>query len=192
MKRLILCCLVAACAHHDDKAGKPAPGPASGAPQPAAAARLVVTSPAFANGADIPAEHTCEGGDVSPPLAWSGAPAGTKAFAVIVDDPDAPDPAAPQPPAFVHWVVAKIPASATSLAAGAVPPGVALGQTDFDKAAWGGPCPPKGKHRYYFRVYALDADVGDAGISKSDLLNAMQGHILAQGELVGMYQKKPR
>ena len=142
---------------------------------------LQVTSSAFAANAEIPAEFTCEGPDSQPPLAWSGAPAATKAYAVIVDDPDAPDPAAPKQ-TWVHLVAMT---SATSLGADAT-----LGTNDFGKTAWGGPCPPIGRHRYFFKVYALDAPVGQAGIRKDALLDQMKGHILAKGELIATYQKK--
>jgi len=154
--------------------------------------RLAVTSPAFADGAEIPQDHTCEGADIAPPLARSGAPAATKAFALIVDDPDAPDPDAPKR-TWVHWVLVGIPPTTTSLSAGAglhPPDGAADGKNDWGNAAWGGPCPPIGRHRYFFKIYALDAALGQPGMTKPELLAAIEGHILAEGELVGTYQKK--
>lgn len=153
------------------------------------AAALVVTSPAFAANGEIPTEYTCEGPDRSPPLAWSGAPEATKSYALIVDDPDAPDPAAPQR-TWVHWVVTGIPASVTGAGAGTPPANGVAGKNDFGTLAWGGPCPPVGRHRYFFKVYALDTKIANPGITKTDLIAAMQGHVLAQGELVGTYQKK--
>ena len=157
--------------------------------QPAARAGggLAITSPAFSAGADMPSEYTCEGANVSPELHWTGAPAATKAFALIVDDPDAPDPAKPQR-TWVHWVVPSLTASATSVAKGARPGTV--GKNDWGKTEWGGPCPPIGRHRYFFKLYALDADVGKPGMTKAELLGAIKGHQLAYAELIGTYQKK--
>lgn len=153
-------------------------------PDPPAPAALAVTSPAFAQGAAIPAKYTCEGANVAPPLAWSGAPARTQSFAVIVDDPDAPSGT------WVHWVVAGIPASVTSLPeGGALPAGAVDGTNDFGKTAWGGPCPPSGRHHYHFKIYALDAAVGGRGMTKAQLLAVIQDHVLARGELIGTYQK---
>jgi Raf kinase inhibitor-like YbhB/YbcL family protein len=158
--------------------------------EPSAAARLAVSSPAFAAGAAIPSEHTCEGADQAPALAWSGAPAATRTFAVIVDDPDAPDPAAPKQ-TWVHWVVVDLPAATAGLpTGGALPQGAAAGKNDFGNTAWEGPCPPIGRHRYVFKLYALDVTIGKAGITKPELLAAMAGHVLARGELIGTYQKQ--
>ncbi|HUJ63230.1 MAG TPA: YbhB/YbcL family Raf kinase inhibitor-like protein [Kofleriaceae bacterium] len=185
MKRLLALSLVVACGH-EEAGGK-------GADQPElapGAAKLSVTSTAFAEGAEIPIDHTCEGADIAPALAWSGAPAQTRAFAIVVDDPDAPDPAAPKQ-TWVHWVVVGLPASATSLpAGGALPAGAAAGTNDFGKAAWGGPCPPIGRHRYVFKVYALDAALGQPGMTKKQLLAAIAGHVIGAGQLIGTYQKK--
>ena len=155
------------------------------------ATALTLTSSAFAPNGDIPTVHTCEGADTSPPLAWSGAPAATKSFALIVDDPDAPDPAAPKQ-TWVHWVVFDLPATTTSLAAGAaLPPGARSGRNDYGHDRWNGPCPPIGRHRYFHELYALDVSLGDAGpINKASLEKAMRDHVLAQAELVGTYQKK--
>jgi Raf kinase inhibitor-like YbhB/YbcL family protein len=149
---------------------------------------MTLSSPAFAPGAEIPSTHTCEGADTPPVLAWSGAPAGTRSFALIVDDPDAPDPQAPKM-TWVHWVVFGIPASATGLSAGNALGKV--GKNDWGKAAWGGPCPPIGRHRYFFKLYALDVALdGLATANKPALEAAMKGHIMGQAELVGTYQKK--
>jgi len=158
----------------------------------APAATIKVTSPAFAAGAEIPTVHTCEGKDVSPPLAWTGVPAGAKSLALVVDDPDAPDPRAPKR-VWVHWVVAGLPAATKGLQADAsrdLPGGATLGTNDWGKAAWGGPCPPIGRHRYFFKLYALDIAMAATGKSKADLLHAIDGHVLARGELIGTYQKK--
>jgi Raf kinase inhibitor-like YbhB/YbcL family protein len=159
-------------------AGEPAGEP----PEPTAAVTLAVTSTAFAAGAALPAELTCQGANTSPPLAWSGAPATTKAFAIVVDDPDAPRGT------WVHWVLANIPATTTSLAAGASAGDA--GKTDFGTTGYGGPCPPSGRHRYRFKVYALDAaPLGGAGATKAELLAAIAGHVVARGELDGTYEK---
>ncbi|MCR4338858.1 MAG: YbhB/YbcL family Raf kinase inhibitor-like protein [Gemmatimonadaceae bacterium] len=154
---------------------------------------ITVVSAAFAPNAEIPARFTCEGEDISLPLAWSGAPAKTKSFALISDDPDAPDPKAPKM-TYVHWVLYDIPVSVTSLGEGAsthLPAGVREGLNDWKRTGWGGPCPPIGRHRYFFKLYALDTALGDLGSpTKAALEKAMEGHILAQGELVGTYQKR--
>lgn len=154
---------------------------------------ITVVSTAFAPNAEIPARFTCEGEDISLPLTWSGAPAKTKSFALISDDPDAPDPKAPKM-TYVHWVLYDIPVSVTSLGEGAsthLPAGVREGLNDWKRTGWGGPCPPIGRHRYFFKLYALDTTLGDLGSpTKAALEKTMQGHILAQGELVGTYQKR--
>jgi Raf kinase inhibitor-like YbhB/YbcL family protein len=152
-----------------------------------------LTSSAFHNEASIPEAYTCEGADVSPPLAWTGAPAGTKSFALIVDDPDAPDPKAPKM-TWVHWVIVDLPAASTGLAQGAsraLPAGAREGVNDWKRAAWGGPCPPIGRHRYFFKLYALDTTLPAlSSPSKPELEQAMQGHVLAQAQLMGTYLKK--
>lgn len=157
------------------------------------AAALTLTSTAFADGGAMPKRHTCEGQDVSPPLAWSGVPAGTKSFALIVDDPDAPDPKAPKR-TWVHWVLYDIPASATALPEGGVlPAGTRQGRNDWGRTGYGGPCPPIGRHRYFHKLYALDIVLGDLGEpAKGELENAMKGHVLAESVLMGTYEKGQR
>jgi len=155
---------------------------------------MQLTSSAFAPNTDIPSLHTCEGRDQSPPLAWSGVPAGTKSLALIVDDPDAPDPAAPQR-TWVHWVLYNLPPDAAGLAAGvlpaALPAGTREGLNDWQRTGYGGPCPPVGRHRYFHKLYALDTVLPVLQpATKAALEKAMQGHILAQVELVGCYRKK--
>lgn len=151
-----------------------------------------ITSPAFDHQGMIPAKYTCEGSDISPPLAWGNIPENAKSLVLIVDDPDAPDPAAPRR-TWVHWILYDIPPSLTSLAEGAadhLPPGIREGMNDFRRTRYGGPCPPVGKHRYFFKLYALDTTLaGVTHIDKTGLEKAMQGHILSKSELVGLYQK---
>jgi Raf kinase inhibitor-like YbhB/YbcL family protein len=151
-------------------------------------------SPSFEPQGEIPAKQTCEGGDASPALTWSDAPAGTKSFALIVDDPDAPDPRAPKT-TWVHWVVYDIPAAANALPEGAtaaaLPAGTREGINDFKHAGYGGPCPPIGRHRYFHKLYALDVVLGDLRTpTKAALEKAMAGHVLAEAQLVGTYEKK--
>jgi len=152
---------------------------------------MELSSSAFAANADIPSLYTCEGRDQSPPLAWSGVPPGTKSLALIVDDPDAPDPAAPRM-TWVHWVVYNLPPDTPGIAAGAKPPaGARDGINDWQREGYGGPCPPIGRHRYFFKLYALDTVLQPLKpATKSALEKAMQGHVLAQAELVGYYRKK--
>jgi Raf kinase inhibitor-like YbhB/YbcL family protein len=152
---------------------------------------LTLKSSAFQANGEIPREYTCDGGDSSPPLDWSGAPSGTKTFALIVDDPDAPDPKAPKM-TYVHWVLYDMPASTTGLPKGgkSLPPGTREGVNDWKRTGYGGPCPPVGRHRYFHKLYALDVSLGDLRKpTKADLERAMRGHILAQAELVGTYQR---
>jgi Raf kinase inhibitor-like YbhB/YbcL family protein len=151
-------------------------------------------SPAFAPGGEIPSRYTCEGLDLSPPLAWSEPPPSTRSLALLVDDPDAPDPKAPQT-TWVHWVVLGIPVQGRQLVDGAgggrLPAGARNGLNDWKRADYGGPCPPIGRHRYFFKLYALDTSLSDlSSPTEADLARAMQGHILARAELIGTYQKK--
>lgn len=152
---------------------------------------LTVSSSAFAPGGSIPAKHTCEGGDVSPPLAIAGVPGGTKSLALVVEDPDAPDPAAPKR-VWTHWVAYDFPAETRALDEGAGNRAKLgrPGKNDWGETAYRGPCPPIGQHRYFFRVFALDTELGDLHEpSKADLLKAIDGHVLARGEVFGTYQK---
>jgi Raf kinase inhibitor-like YbhB/YbcL family protein len=153
---------------------------------------MQIRSPSFKPNGSIPLKFTCQGEDVSPKLEFGGVPAGAKSLALVVDDPDAPDPAAPKT-TWVHWVVYGLPANAEGLpeGAGALPHGARAGLNDWHKPGWGGPCPPVGRHRYFFKLYALDADLGDLKQpTKAALEQAMEGHILAKAELVGTYQKE--
>ncbi len=154
---------------------------------------LTIRSSAFAQGAAIPSLHTCEGKDVSPALEFSGAPAGAKSLALIVDDPDAPDPKAPKM-TWVHWVLYNLPPDCKSLpqAVGesALPSGTLPGLNDWKRAGYGGPCPPIGRHRYYFKLFALDTKFDDLGMpTKQRLERAFAGHVLEKAELMGTYQK---
>jgi Raf kinase inhibitor-like YbhB/YbcL family protein len=156
--------------------------------------QLKLTSSVFQDGAGIPALYTCEGEDLSPPLAWSGVPAEARSLALIVDDPDAPDPAAPKM-TWVHWVLYNLPAETTHLdqgvASSALPAGTLPGKNDWKRTGYGGPCPPIGRHRYFHKLYALDVKLPDLKQpTKDQLLQAMRGHVLAQVELVGTYQKQ--
>src|SRR5687767_1092564 len=155
---------------------------------------LMLESSAFPPNGEIPRKYTCEGEDVSPPLAWSGAPAGAKSFALIVDDPDAPDPRAPKT-TWVHWVAYNLPASAHALTEGAsrkLPAGARDGKNDWHRTGYGGPCPPIGRHRYFHKLYALEVELPDLREpTKAQLESAMKGHILEQVELIGTYQKQP-
>ena len=153
---------------------------------------FTLSSSAFAPSGAIPKRYTCDDANVSPPLAWSGAPAGTKSFALIVDDPDAPDPAAPKR-VYVHWVLYDIPPSTPGLPEGMtkaqLPKGAREGKNDFGNTGYGGPCPPIGRHRYFFKLYALDTMLGDLGAgTKADVEAAMRGHILEQAQVIGTYQ----
>jgi len=154
---------------------------------------FALTSSAFAHNGAIPRRHTCDGDDVSPPLAWTGVPDGARSLALIVDDPDAPDPKAPKM-TWVHWVLYDMPPGTTDLPEGGasrdLPAGTREGINDWKRTGYGGPCPPRGRHRYFCKLYALDVVLGDLGkITKSRLEAAMQGHVLAQAELVGTYER---
>jgi len=154
---------------------------------------LTLTSTAFAHNGEIPRRHTCQGEDVSVPLSWSGVPDGTRSLALIVDDPDAPDPRAPRM-TWVHWVLYNIPPSASGLKEAIrtddLPAGTREGLNDWKRTGYGGPCPPIGRHRYFHKLYALDTVLPDLEQpNKAALEQAMRGHILAQAELIGTYQK---
>jgi len=155
---------------------------------------MTLTSPSFEHQKEIPKKYTCDGEDVSPALQWSQAPEGTKSFVLIVDDPDAPDPASPKM-TWVHWVLYNIPATIASLPERVkdedLPKGTLQGLNDWKKTGYGGPCPPIGKHRYFHKLYALDVVLPDLKQpTKAKLEKAMEGHILSKAELVGLYQRK--
>jgi Raf kinase inhibitor-like YbhB/YbcL family protein len=148
-----------------------------------------LTSAAFAPGEPFPTRYTCDGDDVSPPLRWSAPPEGTQTLTLIVDDPDAPAGT------WVHWVLFNLPAGTRDLPE-AIPPDAELaggarhGNNSWKRLGYGGPCPPGGTHRYFFKLFALDTALNlDAGASKDDLLRAMQGHVLVQTELMGTYTR---
>ena len=153
--------------------------------------KLPLSSSAFADGKEIPVVHTCQGKDISPPLKWKDVPANAKSLALIADDPDAPLGT------WVHWVIYDLPTTTVELAENVersqyLPWGAKQGITDFQRLGYGGPCPPAGKpHRYFFKLYALDAVTGlKPGATKKELLKAMEGHILAEGQLMGTYQRR--
>lgn len=149
-----------------------------------------ISCPAFADQGMIPPVYTCDGSDVSPPLEWSEPPEGTRSLALVSDDPDAPGMT------WVHWVLFNIPADARKLEenapkTGNLENGSRQGVTDFGRVGYGGPCPPSGTHRYYFKIYALDTVLTlSAGIKKEDLLKAMKGHVLSEAQLMGKYARK--
>jgi Raf kinase inhibitor-like YbhB/YbcL family protein len=154
--------------------------------------QFTITSPAFTDGQPIPSQYTCDGEDKSPPLTWEGIPPGTQSFVLIVDDPDAPDPQAPRM-TWVHWVLYNLPASCThlgeSVQASNLPQGTKEGVNDWKRTGYGGPCPPVGRHRYFHKLYALDVELADLGAAnKSQVEKAMEGHVLAEAQLVGTYQ----
>ncbi len=157
------------------------------------AAALAISSPAFAQNTAIPAKYTCQGDDISPALEWPAPPGGTKSLALIVDDPDAPGGT------WVHWVVYNLPPDARGLPESAsqgkskqanLPQDAVQGKNSFNRTNYGGPCPPSGEHHYRFHLYALDAAITGENLNKADLLKAMDGHILGEGELVGLYKKQ--
>lgn len=154
---------------------------------------LTLQTPAFSHQGNMDSKYTCEGQDVSPALSWSNIPAGTKSLAIIVDDPDAPDPAAPKM-TYVHWILYNIPTSVSNLSEDVkstnLPSGTKEGKNDWGKTGYGGPCPPIGRHRYFFKLYALDTVLPDLNEpTKAALEQAMQGHILGQTQIIGTYQK---
>ena len=150
---------------------------------------MQISSPAFDEGAMIPPKYTCDDLDISPPIKWSEAPEGKKTFALICDDPDAPMCT------WVHWVIYNIPADSNELAENLpatenLPDGSLQGRNDFGRIGYGGPCPPGGTHRYFFKLYALDVKLDvTAGMTKSELLSAVEGHVLAEGQLMGRYKR---
>ena len=171
--------LVAACSRAEDATERGSP------------VAMKLSSPAFVEGKAVPVKHAGQGEDVSPALKWEGAPEGVKSFAMICDDPDAPVGT------WVHWIIWNIPGTAKELTEHVasmkeLPDGARQGMNDFRRIGYGGPMPPPGKaHRYYFKLYALDASVGLApGATKADLLKAMDGHIVAQAQLMGTYQRR--
>ena len=151
---------------------------------------IKITSSAFEDGGLIPAKYTCDGADVSPPLQWDAVPEGTRSIALICDDPDAPMGT------WVHWVLFNLPSDAKELAENipteeTLPNGAKQGVNDFGRIGYGGPCPPGGTHRYFFKIYALDTEVDlQAGADKRRLLKTMEGHILGQGQLIGKYKRQ--
>ena len=154
---------------------------------------LSLMSPVFTHQGAIPKNYTCQGKDISPALRWDGAPNGTQSFALIIDDPDAPDPAAPKR-VWVHWVLYNIPAKVNGLpeavTATTLPAGTREGTNDWERVGYGGPCPPIGRHRYFHKLYALDTVLPDLKQpTKAALEKAMEGHVLEKVELIGTYQK---
>jgi len=176
---------VAGCSDPKDPPGPPAP---TAEAEEVTMMTLEVKSEAFEHEARIPARHTCDGEDVSPALSWSGAPEGTVCYALVMDDPDAPVGT------WVHWVAWNIaepglPEGIPAEAGGAG--GLRQGQNSWPRAGYGGPCPPSGTHRYFFRVFALDCEFElEPTTGKAELLQAMEGHVLAKGELLGMYSRE--
>lgn len=155
---------------------------------------MTITSSSFSHEGLIPSRHTCEGHDTSPELLWTGVSEEAKSLVLIMDDPDAPDPAAPQR-TWVHWVLYNIPATAGGLPEdvdpGGLPPGTREGLNDWQRTGYGGPCPPIGRHRYFHKLYALDTILPDLGQpTKTKLEEAMKDHVIAQAELIGLYQKR--
>jgi Raf kinase inhibitor-like YbhB/YbcL family protein len=157
-------------------------------------AAFILESPSFSHQGQIPTRFTCEGADLSPALSWSGVPDGTRSLALIVDDPDAPDPRAPKV-RWVHWVLYNLPPAPAGLPEGVaeemLPEGARPGLNDWKRTGYGGPCPPIGRHRYFFDLYALDAVLPDLEEpTRAELERAMEGHVLGVAELIGTYQKR--
>jgi Raf kinase inhibitor-like YbhB/YbcL family protein len=184
---------IAGCAQPAPTGQEPPPEEMAPRPEPpsdASEAAFAITSPAFATGAGIPAKYTCDGQNASPPLDWGQCPSGTASLALIVDDLDAPVSA------FIHWIIFNLPSGTRGLPEavpkdGKLADGALQGKNGFGKIGYAGPCPPSGSpHRYRFTLYALDKSLGlAAGASKEQVLAAMQGHILAQSQLIGIYQR---
>lgn len=154
---------------------------------------MKITSPVFAANGEIPKRYTCDGNDVSPPLAWDDIPDQARSLVLIVDDPDAPDPAAPKM-IWVHWVLYNLPVECAGLpeavAASELPSGTMEGTNDWRRTGFGGPCPPVGRHRYYFRLYALDTLLPDLNRpTRVEVEQAMAGHVIAEAQLLGTYQR---
>lgn len=148
-------------------------------------ADLKIASPAFAHNGSIPAKYTCDGGDAIPPVIMENVPAGARSLALIVDDPDAPAGT------WVHWVVWNIPAATGEIRENSVPAGASQGKNDWGRNSYGGPCPPSGTHRYFFKLYALDATLNlGADTTKKGLERAMEGHVIARAELIGVYKRR--
>jgi Raf kinase inhibitor-like YbhB/YbcL family protein len=151
----------------------------------AGGAKMKITSSAFQEGGDIPSKFTCDGADMNPALRFEGAPGEAKSLLLIVDDPDAPVGL------FTHWLAWNIDPKTTEVAENSAPTNVVQGTNDFPKTGYGGPCPPSGTHRYYFKVYALDQTLDlKPGAKRKEVDAAMRGHVIAQGELMGRYSRK--
>jgi Raf kinase inhibitor-like YbhB/YbcL family protein len=155
---------------------------------------LTLSSDVFENGEEIPSLYTCEGEDISPRLAWSGVPDTARSLVLIVDDPDAPDPQAPRM-IWVHWVLFNLPPGVSGLEEGIrpqqLPPGTGEGVNDWNRTGYGGPCPPVGRHRYFFKLYALDTMLkGLVKPTRTSVAAAMEGHVIAQAELIGTFKKQ--
>ncbi|KKW42209.1 MAG: PEBP family protein [Candidatus Magasanikbacteria bacterium GW2011_GWA2_56_11] len=146
---------------------------------------MYILSSAFSNGGEIPAEYTCDGADTPPPLSWGGIPETAQSLVLIADDPDAPSGT------WVHWTVWNLDPKAAGLEGKKIPPGAVEGTTSFGRPGYGGPCPPSGVHRYFFKLLALDTQLGlPAGAGYAELDRAVQGHIIANAALVGIYSRK--
>lgn len=184
-RSVLLVCGLLACQPKFESGPRPMPAPGGG---------MVLESEAFAPGAEIPREHTCEGDERSPPLRWSGIPAAAKSLALVISDPDAPDPRAPTME-WTHWILVDLPptdgALPAGVAAGDLPPGTRTGTNDWGRTSYGGPCPPIGRHRYFHDLYALDTTFPELKApTRADLMKAIDGHVLARAELIGTYEKK--